>query len=133
MVNNRFGRKWVSAALIATGALAAVALPQTSSASVGIYAQFAAPVQYVDSYPAHRHGYTWVPGYWERRGYHQVWIEGTWVREHYAHYAPQHRFEQRYYDGYRGYGGNQHRARWDSDGDGIPDRYDRHPYNPYRR
>jgi len=24
-------------------------------------------------------------------------------------------------------------ARWDSDRDGVPDRYDRRPHNPYRR
>lgn len=26
-----------------------------------------------------------------------------------------------------------HHARWDSDRDGVPNRYDRRPYDPYRR
>ncbi|RZL88999.1 MAG: hypothetical protein EOP82_21140 [Variovorax sp.] len=29
--------------------------------------------------------------------------------------------------------GDYHHVRWDSDRDGVPDRYDRRPHNPYRR
>jgi len=44
-------------------------------------------------------------------------------------YYHQHRYEGRgdYY-GHRDYRG----ARWDRDGDGVPNRYDRRPNNPYR-
>lgn len=46
-------------------------------------------------------------------------------------YHPRHDHRADYYrhdrrDGYR-------HARRDSDGDGVPNRYDRNPHNPYRR
>lgn len=37
------------------------------------------------------------------------------------------------YYGHRDYGHRDYRgARWDRDGDGVPNRYDRRPGNPYR-
>jgi hypothetical protein len=47
----------------------------------------------------------------------------------YGHYQPNygHYHQDRGYDrGYRA-------ARWDRDGDGVPNRYDRRPMDPYRR
>jgi hypothetical protein len=71
-----------------------------------------------------RPGYVWVPGY--RRGHRHVWVNGlvrarpsysqpTWVQE----------------------GDRWHlmRGGWtrgDRDHDGVPNRYDRQPDNPYR-
>ena len=53
-------------------------------------------------------------------------ISGTWVRaRHGYHYRP-HRWIE------RNGGWYLDRGRWDRDGDGIPDRIDRHPNNPYR-
>ena len=45
-------------------------------------------------------------------------------------YAPAygHYRQDRHYD--RGY---YRQARWDRDGDGVPNRYDRRPMDPYRR
>jgi len=56
-----------------------------------------------------------------------VWVPGQWVRVRQGYHYRQPHWEQR---------GNQwHYARggWDRDGDGVPNRYDRRPDNPYRR
>lgn len=126
MAQFTFARKLLAAALIATGALAAAAIPRTSSASVDVHVQYRPPAPRVEMYPAVRQGYVWVPGYWDWRGHRQIWVEGLWARERHHHHYPANRWEGRDYGRYRDGG------RWDRDGDGTPDRYDRHPYHPYR-
>ena len=149
MVQVKFARKWLSAALIATGALAAVAIPQSSSASAGLYVQYESavprydsyptprydsyPTPRHDSYPGVRHGYIWVPGYWDWRGYRQVWIDGTWTRDRHVHHnQPRHWQEHHYGWQERHHDWRQGRGRWDRDGDGIPDNRDPYPNNPRR-
>ena len=80
--------------------------------------------------PAARPGYLWTPGYWDyRRGRH-YWVGGTYVRERRGYVYAQPAWEQR--------GGAWHfnRGGWnrgDRDHDGVPNRFDNHPDNPYRR
>ncbi len=63
-------------------------------------------------------GYAWREGHWAWNGYRNVWVAGHWVRAYPDYYA------QRPYRPYRPYR--------DRDGDGVPDRFDRYPYDPYR-
>lgn len=58
-----------------------------------------------------RPGMAWVPGHWAWNGHAQVWRAGHWAPVRYAH-PPR---------------------RWDRDGDGVPNRYDARPRNPYWR
>ena len=118
---------------ITAGAMVAVATPVTSVAGVGVQLIFAPPPVRYEVVPAPIRGYVWVPGYWDWRSRHQIWVSGRWVREHpgYA-YQPNRWFER---------GGRGHLERADreparsrdSDRDGVPDRFDRQPNNPYRR
>ncbi|HEV8096681.1 MAG TPA: YXWGXW repeat-containing protein [Burkholderiales bacterium] len=62
-------------------------------------------------------GYVWQNGHWHWNGYRNVWVAGHWVRAYPDYYA------QRPYRLYR---------YRDRDGDGVPDRFDRYPYDPYR-
>lgn len=120
-------KKLLAAALIST-AIGTVAAPGVASAQ--IYVQTAPPPVRVEAVPAPRRGHVWVPGYWEWRHHRHVWVPGTWVvaRPGYAYVSP--RWTER--------GGRWYfeRGRWnrgDRDHDGVPNRYDNHPDNPYRR
>ena len=80
--------------------------------------------------PVVRPGYAWVPGYWDWRGNRHVWVNGTWVRARpgYHYSQPTWVHEGDHWRLTRG-GWN----RGDRDRDGVPNRYDRQPDNPYRR
>lgn len=101
------------AALISTFAHAAHA--QHPSVNVQISSGHPQPVvvvpapapRYVAAPPQRHNPRKWVPGHWERSGHHhrKVWIEGHWETP---------------------------KPRWDRDGDGVPNRHDRQPNNPYR-
>ncbi len=76
--------------------------------------------------PRPRRGMVWVPGHWEWRGHRHVWMQGHWVKARPGYHYRPHRWEER--DGrWRMQPGG-----WDRDGDGVPDRHDRQPGNPYR-
>lgn len=107
------------------------------------------PVRY-EVIPAPRHGYEWVPGYWDWNGRRHHWIAGHWERMRAGHYYAPPVWEQRNNGWYlnrggwqrgehRGYGrgdrdhdGVPNRVDRDRDGDGVPNRFDRHPDNPRR-
>jgi hypothetical protein len=80
--------------------------------------------------PAHRHGHIWVPGYWNWNGHNHRWIGGRHIRERAGYHYHPHRWEQR--NGYWVREGG-HWGRRDNDRDGVPNRYDYSPNNPYRR
>ena len=81
--------------------------------------------------PAPRRGYVWAPGYWDWRGSRHIWVGGRWVREREGYAYHPHRWVE--HDGrWRLERGRWDRAHRDSDGDGVPDRFDRRPNNPNR-
>jgi len=107
------------------------ALPAAARTNVDLYFNYAPPppVAPVEVVPVPRPGWVWVPGFYEWRGRHHVWVGGHWVHERPGHYYAPSRWVER--DGRWGYyGGGWHR---DSDHDGVPDRADIAPYNPYVR
>ena len=119
---------------------AATAQAQTS-ATITIHAgtppryQQPAPVQWqhrapppprYEAAPRPRRGQVWVPGHWEWRGHRHVWRAGHWTKARPGYHYREPRWEQH---------GNRWEMRpggWDRDGDGVPNRYDRRPNNPYR-
>lgn len=118
-----------SIALLSLGA-AAVARAQTS-AIVAIHTGFAHAWQTAPGHgqhqgpPAHR-GTAWVLGYWEgwegrkrreARSHSPVWVQGQWVKARHGHPHRETRWVKDH-------------GRWDRDGDGAPNRHDRHPADP---
>ena len=122
-------RQWLLGALLAAS-LGSVALPSAAEISVNI----APPAPRYEAAPAARHGYVWAPGYWDWRHGHYVWVRGHWEHEHHGMYWHPHRWEQ--VDGHwvmrEGGWHTERYAMGDRDHDGVPNRYDRAPDNPYR-
>ena len=118
-------KKLLAVALFSTAAVTSVTVPGVASAQV--YVQTAPPPARVEVIPAPRRGHVWVNGHWQWRGHRYFWVPGHWVvaRPGYRYLSP----------GWVERGGRwqYNRGRWDRDHDGVPDRYDRHPNNPYRR
>jgi len=77
--------------------------------------------------PAARAGHVWVPGYWDWRHGRYHWVAGHYVRHRPGYYYEPVRWAYRDGRYYRSGG-------WrDSDHDGVPNRYDHAPLNPYYR
>jgi hypothetical protein len=106
-------KRLLISALLAVGTIGSAATPIASAAETRFQFSFGTPVNH-EYAPAHRPGYVWVPAYRGWDGYREVWVPGHWERAR----------------GYRGYA--QAGPRWDRDGDGVPNRYDARPGNPYR-
>lgn len=113
---------------LAAALLAAASIPASARTNVDFYVNVAPPVAPVEVVPAPRVGYVWAPGYWDWRHGRYVWVAGHYIRHRPGYvYAPTRWV---YRDGryYRSGGG------WrDADHDGVPNRYDRAPANPYYR
>jgi hypothetical protein len=114
--------------------LAMIAVASTTFAVTAAQAQVVVrigppPPPRVEVVPAARPGYLWTPGYWAWRGNRHVWVNGNWVRARRGYVYTQPTWVQE---------GDRWRLRpgaWgrgDRDGDGIPNRNDRHPDNPRR-
>lgn len=117
-------RKLILGSLVAA-TLAGISIPAAARTNVDFYLNFGPPVAPVEYVPAPRLGFVWVPGYWDWRGHHHYWVRGHWVRHRHGYvYEPVrwvHRDGRYYY----------YRAGWrDADRDGVPNRYDRAPYDP---
>lgn len=117
-------RKLIVAALMA-GTLAA--LPAAARTNVDFYVSVAPPAVPYEVVPAPRHGFVWAPGFWDWRHGRYVWVGGHWVRHRPGYYYEPVRWVHQ--------GGRYYRAGgWrDSDHDGVPNRYDRAPLDPYWR
>ncbi|MFY3386780.1 YXWGXW repeat-containing protein [Paracidovorax sp. MALMAid1276] len=130
----------VSIALLSLGA-ATVAQAQTSATVViqagGPHYRAPAPVHEVqyhrapppprhEAVPHPRRGMVWVPGHWEWRGHRHVWTQGHWVKARPGYHYREPRWVE--------HGGrwDMRPGGWDRDGDGVPNRHDRRPNNPYR-
>jgi hypothetical protein len=118
--------------LIGTLVAAAVgaALPAAARSSVEFYVNTAPPPLPYEVVPAPRAGFVWVPGYWDWRYNRYHWVAGRWMRHRPGYlYEPARVIER---DGRYVYA----RPYWrsgDRDGDGVPNRYDARPDNPYLR
>ena len=115
-------RKLIIGSLVAT--LGAVALPAAARTNVDFFVNIAPPPVYREMGPAPRAGYVWAPGYWDWRYGRYHWVGGSWSPYRHGYYYAPVRWRYRDDGYYRGGG-------WrDADGDGVPNRYDRAPYNP---
>lgn len=101
------------------------------------------PAPMVEAVPAARPGFVWAGGHYEWRHGQYVWVGGRWIGERRGYEWREPRWVQRGNGQWMMVGGNwEHRAwerehdrygyRHDRDGDGVPDRMDRHPNNPNR-
>lgn len=121
-------RQFVLPALVAAGTLGAAVMPTLSAASHPVVYTRVAPPPLKHTYlPAPRVGHVWVPGFWDYRGYQYFWVDGYWQPHRVGYVYRPHRWV------YDHNGWVLNRAHWDRDGDGVPNRFDRYPDNPYRR
>ena len=122
-------KKLILGALVAA-ALAATAFPAAARTNVDLIVNVAPPPVRYEPVFAPRVGFAWVPGYWDWRHGRHHWVPGQYVR-----HRPGYVYEPaRWVD----HGTRWHYTRpvWraaDRDADGVPNRYDRFPGNPYRR
>ena len=120
-------RKLILGSFIAA-ALAGISVPAAARTNVDFYVNFAPPVAPVEVVPAPRAGYVWVPGYYDWRFNRYYWVKGRYVRSRPGHYYAPARWVNRHGRYYYSPAG------WrDADRDGVPNRYDRAPTNPYYR
>ena len=119
-------RKLIVGSLIA--ATLGFTVPAAARTYVDFYVNVAPPPVRYEVVPATRPGHVWVPGFWDWRHERHHWVRGHWAHERPGYYYAPTRWED--YDGryYRYRGG----WRRDRDGDGVPNRFDRFPDNPYR-
>jgi len=131
----------LAAAAISTPALIAPAMfsPAAAQASmnVGLTIGTPPPAPVYEVVPAPRVGYVWAPGYWHWEGSRHAWHAGYWMPERRGYNWVPDRWSQ-VHGGWRhdqGHWDRQVASRpWgDRDHDGVPNAYDRHPDNPYRR
>jgi len=132
---------WLLAVCAVSSTLGAFAPAESAAVSFSIEA--APPPPREEIVPAPRPGFVWAPGYWDWRHGHHVWVRGHYIRERHGMYWHPDRWVER--DGRyvleRGRWDRERFAddrlawqnRHDRDGDGVPNRYDRAPNNPYRQ
>jgi WXXGXW repeat (2 copies) len=131
----------LAAAAISTPALLAPAMfsPAAAQASmnIGLTVGTPPPAPVYEVVPAPRAGYVWAPGFWQWEGSRHTWHAGYWMPERRGYNWVPDRWEQAH-GGWRHEPGHWDRQvanrPWgDRDHDGVPNAYDRHPDNPYRR
>ena len=122
-------KKLIIAGVVAA-TFGAAALPAAAKTNVDFIVNVAPPPLRYEPVVVSRVGYVWVPGYWDWRHGRHYWVAGQYARHRAGYvYEPARWVEN---------GGRWHYTRpvWrahDRDGDGVPDRHDRAPDNPYRR
>ena len=109
--------------LVVASSFGFVAVPAKSEVIV----QFAPPPDRYERVPVARRGYTWEAGHWRWNGRRHIWVSGHWERNRHGYVYNAPRWVEQ--DGRWVY----HARRWDRDGDGVPNRLDRHPDNPNRQ
>jgi hypothetical protein len=132
------------AASLAAGALLGIA--STAQAVPAIVAgtgpgevivQTAPPAPIYEAVPAPRAGYIWAPGAYEWRGDRYAWVGGHWIETRPGYAWEEAHWVQRPDGSWRLMGGHWVRSDGyayyrDRDGDGVPNRYDAYPNDPYR-
>jgi len=122
--HNMKNKLLITAGAAALMSLGTLALPTAALADVAVSVNFGPPAPVYEAVPAPRPGHVWAPGHYEYRHSRYVWTKGQWMdaRPGYAYRGPNwvERNGRWYYS----------QARWDHDGDGVANRYDRHPNRP---
>jgi hypothetical protein len=85
--------------------------------------RIAPPPPRYERVPRMRHGYVWVPGYWNWRGNRHEWVSGSWMRARHGYVYAQPGWMQRDGHWYMQHGRWERGGR-DRDRDGIPDRFE---------
>ena len=131
----------LAAAAVSTTAVVAAAMlsPASAQASMnfGVVIGTPPPAPVYEVVPAPRVGYVWAPGFWHWEGSRHVWHAGYWMPERRGYNWVPDRWAQVH-------GGWQHeQGHWDRqvaahpwgdrDHDGVPNKFDNYPNNPYRR
>lgn len=121
-------RKLILGSLIAA-IIGSASLPSAARTNVDFYLNVAPPPLRYEVVPAPRVGRVWVPGFWDWRYNRHYWVPGHYVRHRPGYYYQPARWA------YRGDRYHYSRPGWrhDRDGDGVPNRFDRAPGNPYYR
>lgn len=122
--------KKLIASLIAAAALTGAAGTAAAHSNYGVYVTVPPPPVRYEVVPAPRYGYVWAPGYWDWRGHRHVWVSGYWVPARTGYYYHPYRWVNTDGRWYLDRGRWSRHADWDRDG--VPNRYDRRPNNPYR-
>lgn len=131
-------RSLALATFITLAAAAAAPLPSMAQSRYSVVVTSAPPAPVYEAIPAPRRGYMWSQGHWEWRGHRHAWVPGYWIAERpgYVYNQPGwHRGERGWYmeparwDRGRRDWDRRDQRRWDRDGDGVPNRYDRAPDN----
>ena len=117
----------LAAVAISTPALIAPAMfsPAAAQASMGIGLTIGTPppAPVYEVVPAPRAGYVWAPGYWHWEGSRHTWHAGYWMPERRGYNWVPDRWDRQV----------AYHPSGDRDHDGVPNRYDAFPNNPYRR
>lgn len=122
---------------VATASQAAPAIVAGTGGEVIV--QTAPPAPMYEVVPPARPGYVWTPGFYDWRGDRYVWNSGQWQETRPGYAWREARWEQRPDGSWHLIGGHWMRGDGyaynsrDRDGDGVPNRYDAYPDNPYRR
>ena len=126
----------LAAAAISLPALTVPALvtPAAAQANLNISIGRPPPAPIYEVTPAPRPGYVWAPGYYRYEGNHYLWTKGRWMAERRGYHWTNDRWEHGSHGWYHVPGRwDRAQAFRDHDHDGVPNAYDHHPDNPYRR
>lgn len=137
--------KHILLASVAAAAFGAAPLTSTAQERAVVVTRVAPPPMREERMPGPRPGWEWAPGHWQWRHGQYVWVDGRWMRERRGMHWVADRWERRpngrweLVAGHWERGGRDFDRRMggpgmrDRDHDGVPNRYDEHPDNPYRR
>ncbi len=130
----------LAAAAISTPAVVAPAIfsPAAAQVDFNITIGTPPPAPIYEVVPAPRAGYVWARGYWRWENNRHVWAPGRWMADRAGYHWVPDRWDRHaggwgHAPGHWDRSPDRFQAHRDSDHDGVPDRYDAHPYNPYRR
>ena len=121
---------------ITLAAASLYAMPAAARTDVDIILNFGPPPVRYEPVPVVRPGMVWVAGYWDYRYHRHAWVPGHYVRArpgyvyrnaHWAHDHGRYSLVRPGWEPAPRYG-----RRGDTDRDGVPNAYDRHPYDPSR-
>lgn len=130
----------VAPAVVATPGTYSSGTTIVAPANASIIVSEAPPAPLVEAMPAPREGYVWAPGHYEWHHGRYIWMAGNWMEAR-PGYAWRSAHWVQHPDGswtlVAGHWVSEnHVARngpyGDRDRDGVPNRYDAHPNNPYR-